>query len=193
MMYAHHDVFDPRSSGWQWHGLCIGPSQQCKVPNATNLGVFASDEGVSVGLCIPIIGIAVPAEDVADMTSRNDATHLFTTTNERKLKEVVDCRPIGSIYRGVGVNGQAIAGMINEPRRGVPNCVIRGNDIVVAKDLDGGVELTVSYGAEYVRNYQVSVYCLRKCRYAKLDRLVRRSRRPPRRATCVTTIFNTNA
>ena len=63
--------------------------------------------------------------------------------------------------------------MINEPRQGKPNCIIKGKFVQLAQNLQSGEELTVSYGESYRRGYVSSRYCKLKCTYPELNKYAR--------------------
>jgi hypothetical protein len=148
-----------------WPGLIIKTSKQDLL--AGN-GVFAT-KAIPAGLRIPIYGALLTEAQFSELETKSQDTHTFKLHNSSSDHVYIDGRPSIMPYNGVGGEGMYIAMMMNEPCRGKPNCIFKGNTVQVAKDLEAGEELTLSYGPGYRRSYSVSAYCDRKCSYPKLN------------------------
>lgn len=113
-------------------------------------GVFAAQD-LAVGVAIPLNGPVV-TEELDEPLSR----YVVQRGRERVLLDPQDLH--------------CVAGLINEPTLGRPNCVIRGAFMVLGQPVKKDEELTVSYGPSYVRDYPVSRSVHRKLVYPRLAR-----------------------
>ena len=113
-------------------------------------GVFAAQD-LAVGVAIPLVGPVV-TEELDEPLCR----YLIQRGRERILLDPQDLH--------------CVAGLINDPAEGRPNCVLRGAFMVLGEPVKKDEELTVSYGPSYVRDYPVSRSVHRKLLYPRLQR-----------------------
>jgi hypothetical protein len=152
-----------------WPGLEVHKSVQ---NDKAGDGVFAVDK-IKAGLKIPVMGDNITQTDLEELEKKHEDTHVRLRHRAEGDVIAIDGRPSIMPYNGVGGNGMYIAMMINEPARGKPNCIFKGDFVQVAMDIAAGKELTISYGPGgpngYRRiGYKVSKFCERKCEYRKL-------------------------
>ena len=144
---------------------CLHTKASLVAPGAGD-GLFATSN-LHAGVKIPLLGRPIGHEELETLEARNADTHIVAISG--KSHSYLDGNPSFEPFCGIGGRGLYIAMMANEPCRGKPNCVFRGNFLQVAMDVAAGEELTISYGKSYRRSgYRPSSYCFRKCSYPKL-------------------------
>ena len=145
----------PREDGsYEWPGLAVRTSPTL----AGIMGVLAEPgEGKTIPAAtyIPLLGRRIRARHLDRITS--EMRHVDPYCGKMEERGAVDGNPSHHPHQGVGCKGLAIALMVNEPKRGPPNCIFKRNCLVTTCDIPHGAELTVYYGPSihYVRDYDV--------------------------------------
>ena len=145
----------PREDGsYEWPGLAVRTSPTL----AGIMGVLAEPgEGKTIPAAtyIPLLGRRIRTRHLDRITS--EMRHVYPYCGKMEERGAVDGNPSYHPHQGVGCKGLAIALMVNEPKRGPPNCIFKRNCLVTTCDIPHGAELTVYYGPSihYVRDYDV--------------------------------------
>lgn len=132
---------------YSWPDLYVDESS---IKNAGK-GVFASNK-VRAGTIIPILGkmyMGCPTDDMS---------HSWQFNKFSKQVVHIDGNPKLNAYKNIGNYGLSIAMMVNESEK--PNCVFLSDALVVAEDIEPGVELTTYYGNAHNSTRQKNRYTL---------------------------------
>jgi hypothetical protein len=100
---------------------------------------------------VPLFGTHVSTELYAQL-SKNNMDQYVHAVPDGKL----DGNPSLFSWNNTAHRGMSIGSILNEPMAGTfPNCVFIGGFLVVVGEVGAGVELTVHYGTQYERTYEV--------------------------------------
>lgn len=144
--------------GWTW------PQLKVREIAGIGRGLFAAAD-LLAGTCIPIIGLKISNEEFRHYYDGNIEPYVNYIIHKITSKTyVLMIDALGKDY-----NGRSITGLINEPQDMCkPNCIWKGDFVVVAKKIQKGQQLTISYGPSYRRAYKVNVWVESKCEYPAL-------------------------
>lgn len=137
-------------------------------------GLYAR-ASLPVGTCIPIFGLRLSEAQFEQYHDGDVMPYVRYIVRKRSSKyHVLLLDSSNQFYLG-----RSIIGAINEPQdRKKPNCVWKGDFVVVAQRIQPGDQLTISYGPAYVRDYPVNRWVTKKCEYPELSRFPRVPPRP---------------